>query len=88
METFTKYSVNQNGLDQIAEFLRAYHKNGALLSEINDTLFAYAKKVEFSLSENDRAEFEISASNSINGWTELCSLTPDGLDSVEVEIDE
>ena len=88
MATFTKYSVNKNGLDQIAQFLRTYHKNGALLSEVKDTLHAYARKVEFSLSENDRADFEISASNSINGWTELCRITQDGLDSTEIEIDE
>lgn len=88
MTTYTNYTVNANGITQIAEFLKKYHKTGALLSEVKDSLNAYAADVEFSLNEGNDASFEISASNSVNKWTELCTITPDGLDAEVIEIDE
>ncbi len=88
MTTFTQKTVNENGITQIAEFLKKFHKNGEMLSEVSTSLNAYASDVEFSLGEGNDASFEISASSSTTGCPVVCTLTDQGLDSTEVEIDE
>lgn len=88
MTTFTQKIVNTNGIAQIAEFLKKFHKNGEMLSEVESSLNAYASDVEFSLGEGNGASFEIKGSSSTSGCPVVCTLTEQGLYSIEVEIDE
>jgi hypothetical protein len=69
-------TVNAQGLKQIQEYLSDRHKRGR--EHFTDKMLqAWAEDVERSLRENNRAEFEIRASDSISGHTELCRLSDD-----------
>ena len=71
--------VNKLGLEQIKNCLEEFHKRGS--EHFTDAMLqAWAADVERSLQENDRAEFEIRASESINGQTILCRLSENAYD--------
>jgi hypothetical protein len=71
--------VNKNGIEQIREHLATYSQKG--VDHFTDAMLnAWASDVERSLAENDRAEFEICASESITGHTVLCRITDAGID--------
>ena len=71
--------VNALGLKQIQDHLSDSHKRGR--EHFTDKMIqAWAEDVERSLRENNRAEFEIRASDSISGHTEICRLSDDAYD--------
>ena len=72
-------TVNALGLKQIQDHLSDFHKRGRE-HFTDEMLQAWAEDVERSLREKDRAEFEIRASDSISGHTELCRLSDDAYD--------
>jgi hypothetical protein len=72
-------TINAQGLKQIQDHLSDRHKRGRE-HFTNEMLQAWAEDVERSLRENNRAEFEILASDSISGHTELCRLSDDAYD--------
>ncbi len=79
-------TVNQDGLAQIRAHLAAHHKKGTNFTD--EMIGAWASDVEQSLSDSGLAEFEIKATDSVSGRTELCTITEDGIDSFHiVEVD-
>jgi hypothetical protein len=88
MTTYTQRSVNAKGIAQIAAFLLENHKRGNSISKDAGCLGAWANDVDFSLSEGNDASLEIRAFDSIHGRTQTFTISADGLDSCEVEIDE
>jgi len=72
-------TVNALGLKQIQDYLSDFHKRGRE-HFTEEMIQAWAEDVERSLGENNRAEFEIRASDSISGHTELCRLSDDAYD--------
>ena len=72
--------VNQNGLNFIRDILDRYHVNPERACEK-----AYAKDVEFALSEGWSPILEISALNFVNGCTCTWVLDETDLDSVNFD---
>ncbi len=81
------YSVNDNGLQQIADFLAKNHKKGANYFT-RDMLRAWAADAEFSLAEGNDAAIEIKSWDSVNGYTQTFTISNEGLDCDPQEIDE
>ncbi len=94
MTQFTNYSVNDNGLAQIAEFLKNNHKksfdqNGESVDYFTqDMLRAWAAEAEFQLSEGNTATIFLKNHESINGCAQEFTIYPEGLDSEVIEIDD
>ena len=80
MKTFT---VNQQGLKEIEEFLARNHKRGKQFTR--EMLLAWAADADFQLSEGNSASIEIRASESIHNRTQEFTISPAGLDAVEFE---
>ncbi len=87
MTTYTNRTVNQTGLNEIAEFLGTHHKLGRDHFS-DDMLRAWAADAEFQLAEGNDASIEIKSWDTISGHTETFSISDAGLDSEEIEIDE
>lgn len=81
------FSVNENGLQQIATFLAENHKKGANYFT-RDMLIAWAADAEFSLAEGNDAAIEIKSYDSIHGYTQTFTISKEGLDCEMQEIDE
>jgi hypothetical protein len=88
MTTYTKYSINANGIAQIANFLKINHKKGAMISGNTDMLYAWAADAEFQLAEGNPASIEIRSFDSVHGYTQTIDISNEGLDSEQIEIDE
>lgn len=88
MATYTQYTVNDNGIAQIAEFLRNNHKKGEMIAENADMLRAWAADAEFQLGQGNPASIEISSFDSLRGYTQSYNISDEGLDSEEIEIEE
>lgn len=71
-------TVNERGLQEIAEFLAENHKRGSEFTRAN--LLAWAADAEFQLSEGNPACIEIHASASVNGRTQEYTISDEGLD--------
>lgn len=82
-----QYSVNENGLAQIQEFLATNHKNGGD-HFTKDMLRAWAQDAEFQLGECNPASIEIKSWDTVSGHTETFTISDEGLDCEEIEIDE
>lgn len=80
-------TVNQTGLNEIAEFLAAHHKLGRDHFS-DDMLRAWAADAEFQISEGNDATIEIKSWDSISGHTETFRVSDAGIDSEIIEIDE
>lgn len=87
MTTCTYRTVNQVGLNEIAEFLGSHHKLGRdhFSSEM---LRAWADDAEFQLAEGNDASIEIKSWDTLSGHTETFSISDAGIDSEVIEIDE
>lgn len=83
----TFYTVNDNGLNQIHEFLSASHKLGGARFD-KDMLRAWASDAEFQISEGNTASIELHSWETVSGRTETFTIDSNGLDAHEVEIDE
>ena len=81
------YSVNDIGLQQIADFLAKNHKKGANYFT-RDMLRAWAADAEFSLSEGIDAAIDLKSWDSIHGYTQTFTISEEGLDCELQEIDE
>jgi hypothetical protein len=86
MKTTIK-SVNAKGVAQIAAFLLKNHVLGERM-QAPDLLRAWVGDAEFSLSEGNAPEIEIPSFRSIHGKTQTFTISDDGIDSRDVEIDE
>lgn len=82
----TTYTVNEQGLKEIKEFLTKNHKKGGD-HFTRDMLLAWAADAEFQLSEGNPAAIEIKSSDSIHGHTQEYRISNAGLDAKVVEID-
>ena len=87
MKTFTRYSINEQGLNEIKEFLDDNHKKGGGHFD-RDMLLAWAADAEFQLSEGNPASIEIKSFDSIHGRTQEFTISDAGLDAETVEIEE
>ena len=83
----TNYSVNEQGLNEIKEFLADNHKKGGD-HFTRDMLLAWAADAEFQLAEGNPATIEIKSWDSIHGRTQEFTISDAGLDAETVEIDE
>lgn len=81
------YTVNEQGINEIKEFLKENHKNGGE-HFTQSMLHAWAAKAEFQLAEGNPAMIEIKAWDSVHGYTQEYRISEAGLDCEEVEIDE
>lgn len=72
-------SINEVGLKEIAEFLRANHKKGADFNR--DNLIAWAADAEFQLGEGNDACIEIRSFDSIHGRTQTFTISEAGIDT-------
>jgi hypothetical protein len=76
-------TVNDMGIKQIRLYLESYHELGGN-HFTKEMLNAWARDVERSLCENDRAEFEIPSWQSKTGRTVLCRISDEGIDTSDV----
>ena len=83
----TTYTVNEQGLNEIKEFLAANHKKGGD-HFTRDMLNAWAADAEFQMSEGNSPSIELKASDSIHGYTQEYTVSDAGIDTEYVEIDE
>lgn len=83
----TNFTVNEQGLNEIKEFLAANHKKGGD-HFTRDMLQAWAADAEFQLSEGNPATIEIRAHDCIHGYTIEYTISNAGLDAETIEIDE
>ena len=79
------YTVNEQGLDEIKEFLAANHKKGGD-HFTHDMLRAWAADAEFQLAEGNRATIEIRSWDSVRGAAIEYTISDAGLDCEEVDI--
>lgn len=80
-------TINDNGLQQIAQALAKYHKLGAenlTVLAIN----ARAQEAERSFDAGNGMTFEIRARDSVTGRPEEVTISPDGYDFQELSDDE
>ena len=81
------YTVNDNGMTQIHQFLAEHHKNGGDHFD-RDMVRAWAADAEFQLSEGNPASIEIPARDAVSGHAETFTISAEGLDFEEVELDD
>lgn len=83
----TLYRVNATGLREIHAFLASHHRlGGAHFSP--DMLRAWAADAEFQLGEGNPACIEVPARDSVSGATVEYRISPEGLDTETLEIDD
>lgn len=87
MTTFINHTINNNGIAQIAKFLRETHKNGAAIAESADMLGAWASDAEFQLGEGNPAMIEVRSSDAVDGHTRTFTISEEGIDSTEMADD-
>lgn len=79
-------TVNENGLEQIANLLGEKHKLGKDHFS-RSMIWAWAEEVYDSLAEGNGACFEIRSWDSASGHTERCCITDEGLDTTEAWVE-
>jgi hypothetical protein len=87
MTTYTNRTINATGLAEIHAFLASHHKKGGDHFTA-DMLRAWAADAEFQMSEGNDADIEIKSWDTVSGRTELFTVSPAGIDTEMVEIDE
>lgn len=80
------YIVNEKGLDEIREFLRANHKKGGDFT--SDMIRAWADEAEFQIAEGNPATIEIRAQDCVHGRTMEYRISDAGLEDQVIEIDD
>lgn len=81
------YAVNANGLNQIHQFLAEHHKKGGDHFD-KSMLLAWAADAEFQLAEGNPASIEIRSWDAVSGHTETFTISEEGLDAEEIDIEE
>ena len=79
--------MNEQGLNEIKEFLASNHKKGGD-HFTREMLQAWAADAEFQLREGNPAMIEIRSFDAVSGHTETFTLSDAGLDCAEIEIEE
>ena len=79
-------TINANGLNQIKTFLAENHKDGANFDD--NMISAWAADAEFQLGEGNPASIEIFRSDSVSCRTVEFTISNEGIDCEEVEIEE
>lgn len=74
--------VNENGIEQIAEFLRNTHKQGNKIVNDNDMLAAWIVDAEYSLCQHDIAQLEVKCWDSATGHTEVFTVSDEGISDI------
>jgi len=82
-----QYTVNSKGLKEIHHFLAENHKKGGDHFD-EEMLRAWAQDAEFQLGEGNPASIEIRSWDSVSGHTENMTISAEGLDCEEIEIEE
>ena len=82
-----QYSANGKGLAEIQAFLAEKHKLGGDHLD-RSMLQAWAQDAEFQLGEGNPASIEIRSFDAVSGHTENFTISPEGVDCEEVEIEE
>ena len=83
----TTYTVNDQGLEEIKEFLIKNHKEGNDYFS-REMLLAWAAEAEFQLAEGNPPSIELHPWESVNGCTLEFTISNAGLDAEIVEIEE
>ena len=88
-----KHTINENGMQQIVDQLKAQCKPSVFDGWLDDDLIdsrrsqemlsAWASELEDVLDSNNGDEIEISQNDTISGHTEHLSVTDEGIDIVE-----
>lgn len=84
---FRAYAVNENGMQQIHEFLAERHKKGGE-HFTKGMLRAWAADAEFQLAEGNPATIEIRSFDAKSGRTETFTISDEGLDFEEIGAEE
>lgn len=79
----TEYQINETGIKEVADFLAENHKQGRNFDR--DNLLAWARDAEFQLDLGNPPTIEIKAWESVNGYTQEFRISPDGVDTLEVD---
>lgn len=79
--------VNEKGLAEIQAFLAEKHKLGGDHFD-RSMLQAWAQDAEFQLGEGNPASIEIRSFASLSGRAENYTISDEGLDCEEIEIEE
>lgn len=82
-----QYSVNEQGLSEIQSFLADKHRLGGAHFD-RAMLQAWAQDAEFQLGEGNPASIEIRSFDSVSGHAENYTISDNGLDCEEIEVDE
>jgi len=83
----TNYTVNEQGLNEIKEFLADNHKMGGDYFD-RAMLHGWAAAAEFQLGEGNPATIELKPWESIHGRAQEFTISDAGLDAETVEIEE
>ena len=71
-------TINKTGLQEIANFLVAHHKDGENLVKNESYMQAWATKAE---NDQDYLHIELLASDTWRGETKVLDISPAGIDS-------
>ena len=80
--TNTQYTVNDNGLEQIHNFLAERHILGRDLFT-RDMLRAWASAAEFQFAEGNPPSIELKSWETVSGHTEVFTISDEGFEKVE-----
>lgn len=86
MRTTKQFYVNQDGIKEIHSFLASNHKLGGDHFD-EKMLQAWAQDAEFNLSDGNPAMIEIRAFDSVSGHVETYTISQNGIDYTDIEID-
>ena len=89
--THTNYTINKLGMAEIADLIKAYHKDGEILSQNESCLGAYATQIEEALNNGffgSTPMFLITAANTVNGVAYMCVLTAADIDEEIIDTGE
>lgn len=79
------YSINKTGMDEIAEFIRANHKDGERLADDPRVIAAWAGEAEESLDNGNPPMIEIRAYDSVSGVPVEFTVSERGIEENLVE---
>jgi len=95
-DTMKKHTINENGMQQIVDQLKAQCKPSVFDGWLDDDLIdsrrsqemlsAWASELEEVLDSGNGDEIEISQHDTISGHIEFLSVTDEGIDIVEEKL--
>jgi hypothetical protein len=82
-----KCTISENGINQIHQFLAGHHKKGGDYFD-RSMLKAFVEEAEFQLAEGNPPSIELSSWETVSGRTETFTISDEGLDFEEIEIED